>query len=177
MAWRGLHLSEPCRLALADGQCVVAREDGEVRLALEDIAWIILDTPQATLTTALLASCMEAGIALIVTDARHHPSGLALPFHRHHRQAEIAALQVALGAGRRRRLWQALARAKLRNQAAVLALCGDRRGAARRRSAPWLCASRRVIRTISRRGRRGITGRACSRISCAKTPPIAATRC
>lgn len=130
MAWRGLHLSEPCRLALADGQCVVAREDGEVRLALEDIAWIILDTPQATLTTALLTACMEAGIALIVTDARHHPSGLALPFHRHHRQAEIAALQVALGAARRHRLWQAIVRAKIRNQAAVLARCGNRRGAA-----------------------------------------------
>lgn len=130
MAWRGLHLSQPCRLALADGQCVVAREDGETRLALEDIAWIILDTPQATLTTALISACMEAGIALIVTDARHHPSGLVLPFHRHHRQAEVAALQVALGAGLRQLLWQAIARAKIRNQAAVLALCGNPKGAA-----------------------------------------------
>jgi CRISPR-associated protein Cas1 len=130
MAWRGLHLSEPCRLTLADGQCVVARESGEVRLALEDVAWIILDTPQATLTAALLSACMEAGIALIVTDTRHHPSGLALPFHRHHRQAEVAALQVALGASPRRRLWQALARAKIRNQAAVLVLCGKAREAA-----------------------------------------------
>lgn len=130
MAWRGLHISQPCRLALADGQCVVARDDGETRLALEDIAWIILDTPQATLTTALLAACMEAGIALIATDARHHPSGLALPFHRHHRQAEVAAAQVALGAGLRHRLWQAVVRAKIRNQAAVLGLCGNGKGAA-----------------------------------------------
>jgi CRISPR-associated protein Cas1 len=111
-------------LALADGQCVVTQETGEIRLPLEDIAWIILDTPQATLTTALLSACMEAGIALIVTDERHHPSGLALPFHRHHRQAEVAALQVALGDGLRNRLWQMIVRAKIRNQAAVLSLCG-----------------------------------------------------
>lgn len=130
MAWRGLHLSDPCRLSLADGQCVIAREGGEIRLALEDIAWIIVDTPQVTLTAALLSACMEVGIALIVTDARHHPSGLALPFHRHYRQAEVAARQVALTAETRGLLWRALARAKIRNQAAALALCGDAKGAA-----------------------------------------------
>lgn len=130
MAWRGLHLSEPCRLSLADGQCVIAREAGEIRLPLEDIAWIILETREATLTAPLLAACMEAGIALILTDERHLPSGLALPFHRHHRQAEIAALQTALAPARRRRLWQALVQAKIRNQAVLLARCAGPRAAA-----------------------------------------------
>lgn len=125
MAWRGLHISESCRLTLADRQCVVTQNDRETRLPLEDLAWIILDTPQATLTTALLAACMEAGIALIVTDQRHHPSGLTLPFHRHHRQAEVAALQIAAGEGLRKRLWQSVVRTKIRNQAANLDLCGD----------------------------------------------------
>jgi CRISPR-associated protein Cas1 len=125
MAWRGLHISRACRLSLADGQCVVAQETGETRLPLEDIAWIILDTPQATLTTSLLAASMEAGIALIVTDARHHPSGMVLPFHRHHRQAEVAALQIGAGNGLRNRLWQALVRSKICNQAAVLESCGQ----------------------------------------------------
>jgi CRISPR-associated protein Cas1 len=123
MAWRGLHLSRPGRLSLANGQCVVQQEAGETRVPLEDVAWIILDTPQATLTAALLAACMEAGVAVIVTDERHHPSGMALPFHRHHRQAEVASLQVTAGEGLRNRLWQTVVRVKLRNQAAVLDHC------------------------------------------------------
>ena len=125
MAWRGLHISQPCRLSFADAQCVVEQEAGPTRLPLEDLAWIILDTPRATITAALLAACMDAGIALIITDARHHPSGLALPFHRHHRQAEVASIQLAAGAGLRGRLWQAIVRAKLRNQAATLDRCAD----------------------------------------------------
>ncbi len=124
MAWRGLHLTRPARLSLRARQIVVAQEGAEVALAAEDVAYIVLDTPQATLTTALLAACMEHGIAVVVTDPAHHPSGLLLPFHRHHRQAAVAALQVAASAPLRKRLWQALVRAKIANQAAALDAVG-----------------------------------------------------
>lgn len=124
MAWRGLHLTEPARLGLGDGQMVVDRAAGEVRLALEDLAWVVIDTPQASLTSALLAACMDAGIALVTTDPRHTPSGLLLPFHRHHRQAEVAGWQVAASAPLRKRLWQLMVRAKITNQASTLERCG-----------------------------------------------------
>ena len=124
MAWRGLHLTEPARLSFADGQIVVARETETVRLALEDLAWIVLDSPRTTLTGALLSACMNAGIALIATDATHLPCGMALPFHRHHRQGEVAARQAALGAPLKKRLWQKIVRAKIANQAAALAALG-----------------------------------------------------
>ncbi|MFN9542633.1 MAG: CRISPR-associated endonuclease Cas1, partial [Alphaproteobacteria bacterium] len=82
MAWKGLHLSKPARLALDQRQISIRIDDeDEVRLPLEDIAWIVLDTPQATLSSALLSACMNAGIAIVFTDQRHTPSGLALPFH------------------------------------------------------------------------------------------------
>lgn len=124
MAWRGVHISQQARLSLADGQIVVSRDDGEVRLPIEDIAWIVLDTPQATLSSALLAACMESGLALIATDRTHTPSGVMLPFHRHHRQAEIAAMQVAATAPLKKRLWQIVVQQKIANQAAALRSCG-----------------------------------------------------
>jgi len=124
MAWRGLHLSRPSRLRFADGQITVSQDAGETRLPLEDLAWVVIDTPQASLTAALLSACMQAGIVIIFTDARHMPNGMALPFHTHHRQAAIAALQLGTGDGMRRRLWQTLVRSKIANQAAVLARCG-----------------------------------------------------
>ena len=68
MAWKGLHITQPARLSLADGQCWVKQEDKEVRVSIEDLAWIVVDTPQATLTSALISACMEAGVAMVVTD-------------------------------------------------------------------------------------------------------------
>lgn len=122
MAWRGLHLTRAARLSLADSQICVKQDAGEVRLALEDIAWIVIDTPQATLSSALMTACMEAGIALVFTDERHTPSGLALPFHRHHRQGAIAKLQIDAKDRVKKRLWQAIVRRKILNQAASLSV-------------------------------------------------------
>jgi CRISPR-associated protein Cas1 len=124
MAWRGLHLTQPARLALADGQILVGRDDGEIRLPLEDIAYMVIDTPQASLSLPLLTACMEAGLAVIITDPKHLPSGVMLPFHRHFRQGGIARLQVDQTEPFRKRLWQAVVRAKIENQGAVLKVLG-----------------------------------------------------
>lgn len=124
MAWKGVHLTEAARLSLADGQCCVRRSDGEIRIAIEDLAWIVVDTPHVTLTSALVSACMEAGVAMIFTDARHTPSGLALPFHRHHRQGAVARLQADAKESLKNRLWQITIRRKIHNQAAVLAELG-----------------------------------------------------
>ncbi len=121
MAWKGLHITKAAKLSLADGQCCVKQDEGEVHAALEDIAFIAIDTPQATLSSALLSACMEAGVALIFTDERHTPSGLLLPFHRHHRQGGIARLQIAAKDSLKKRLWQTIVRSKIVNQAAALA--------------------------------------------------------
>jgi CRISPR-associated protein Cas1 len=125
MAWRGVHITRPSRLSLADGQIVVAQSDGEARLPVEDIAWLVIDTPRATLTTSLIAACMEAGVAIVTTDATHLPSGIILPFHRHHRQADIAAMQTGISAPLKKRLWQAMVQSKIGNQAAMLAVRGE----------------------------------------------------
>jgi CRISPR-associated protein Cas1 len=125
MAWRGVHITQPARLSLADGQIVVARDDGEVRLPIEDVAWVVIDTAQVTLSTALISACMDAGMILIITDRTHTPSGLVLPFHRHHRQAEIAAIQIGISAPLKKRLWQTIVQAKITNQAAALIDCGQ----------------------------------------------------
>ncbi|MCZ8279370.1 MAG: type II CRISPR-associated endonuclease Cas1 [Acetobacteraceae bacterium] len=124
MAWRGLHLTQPARLALADGQILIGRDDGEVRLPLEDIAYMVIDTPQASLSLPLLTACMDAGLAVIITDPKHLPSGVMLPFHRHFRQGGMARLQVDQTEPFRKRLWQAVVRAKIENQGAVLKVLG-----------------------------------------------------
>jgi CRISP-associated protein Cas1 len=125
MAWRGVHITQPARLSLADGQMVVMCDAGDVRLPIEDVAWMVIDTPQVMLSTALISACMDAGMMVITTDRTHTPSGLILPLHRHHRQAEIASIQVGISLPLKKRLWQTIIQAKIANQAAVLTECGQ----------------------------------------------------
>lgn len=125
MAWRGVHITQPARLFLADTQIVVSRDDGDIRLPTEDVAWMVIDTPQVSLSTALLSACMDAGMVIVTTDRTHTPSGMILPFHRHHRQAEIASMQIAISAPLKKRLWQITVQAKIANQAASLETIGQ----------------------------------------------------
>ncbi len=126
MAWKGVHLTRPARLSIRRAQLCVEQEDGETTIPLEDIAWIIADDHKTTLSVALLAACADQGVAVIVSNARHMPSALTLPFHTHHRTAAIARLQLDAGAPLKKRLWQAIVRAKILNQAEVLKSTGRR---------------------------------------------------
>ncbi len=85
----------------------------------------MLDTPQATVTSAALAACFARGVALTVSDARHMPAGIALPFHQHHLQAGLAREQAKAGGPLKKRLWTRIVKTKILNQAAALESAGQ----------------------------------------------------
>jgi len=124
MAWKGVHLSQASRLSSRDEQLVIEQADGLVTLALEDLAFVVLDTREASITSGALSACLQAGIVLVATDQRHMPCGITLPFHQHHRQAGVASDQIGWTDGFRRRCWQKLVIAKITNQAKTLIECG-----------------------------------------------------
>lgn len=124
MNWRGLHLSEAAKLSVKQNQLLLERKDGRYTFPLEDIAFLILDTQQISLTAALIASCAEHGCLVISCDAKHIPCGALLPYHNFHRHTETLLAQLAMSEPRRKRLWQSIVRRKIRNQAECLIRAG-----------------------------------------------------
>ena len=126
MAWRGLHISRRAHLSLDRSRLKIrGLEDDDPEplfFPLEDIAWIVLDNTRSTLSARLLAACMEAGVLVVFSDQRHHPCGLALSFHQHYAQTEVSRAQLSLTGPFMKRAWQAIVRAKIRNQAENLRL-------------------------------------------------------
>lgn len=116
MAWRSVHIGQAARIGLKHNQLVVTQADAETAIPIEDIACLILDTPQITITGALLAALAEGNVSVIQSDARHHPVMMALPFHSHHKQAEISHLQVGITVPFRKRAWQSIIKTKIDNQ-------------------------------------------------------------
>ncbi|MEK0083894.1 type II CRISPR-associated endonuclease Cas1 [Benzoatithermus flavus] len=124
MAWRGVLVSRPTRLSLDNRCCLAETEDGPIRLAFEDLSWVILDTPQASLSAAVLAAFADANVLVLTCDARHLPNGALLPLQGHFRQVGTLRRQVAASDALKRRLWQRLIAAKIANQGTVLDLLG-----------------------------------------------------
>lgn len=123
MSWRSLLITQPAYLHVEQAALLVEQEEA-VRVPLEDIAVVVLDHPQITLTHPLLAACAEQGIALYSTGPDHHPNGVHLPFLQHTRTVRMWRLQQAASRPRIKQLWAQIIRQKITNQALALHLSG-----------------------------------------------------
>ena len=120
MSWKGVIIENPARLSLSTGQIVLERQDGKHHIPLEDLAFIVLDSAQVTITAALLSACAEKGCLLLTTDSRHLPNGMLQSFPTHHRQLETLTMQMMVTEPRKKRLWQGIVQNKIQNQALCL---------------------------------------------------------
>ena len=79
MAWRTIVAPQPARLRIDADRLIVAQE-AETALPLEDIACLILESPQALLSSSVLSRMAERGALLIACGPNHLPVLLGLPF-------------------------------------------------------------------------------------------------
>lgn len=129
MAWRTVVISNPARLRIDNDRLVVVQEV-ETPLPLEDIAVLILETPQVSLSSAVLARLSEYGATVVACGPNHMPAFAGFPFAGHCRLVGVQRLQLQTSLPFRKRCWQGVVRAKISNQAECLRLA-DRDGAER----------------------------------------------
>lgn len=130
MAWRAVLLTGRARLRLNQQCCLVERDEGEIRLAFEDLAGVVLDTPEVSLSSALLARFAREKVLLVTCDERHLPNGALLPLQGHFRQLVTLRRQLTLSQKMKKRLWQRLIAGKVANQGRVLARFGHKEASA-----------------------------------------------
>lgn len=123
MIRRTVEFSTPgTRLSVAHRQLVVERPDlPKVTLPIEDLGVVIVDDVRATYTQAVFIALLEAGTTVVVTGRDHLPAGMMLPLDSHHVQTQRHRAQIEAGTPIRKRAWQAIVRAKIEQQATVLA--------------------------------------------------------
>lgn len=121
MIKRTLYFGNQAYLSLKDNQLVIKKRDDEiVTAAIEDIAYIVLDSPKITVTNALLGALLENNCAIINCDKTHLPSGLLLPLSGNTLQSERFQAQIDASLPLKKQLWQQTVQQKILNQAAVL---------------------------------------------------------
>ena len=116
MVWRNIILTESCQLKLKHNQLEYTSDQNQLTIPLEDIAVIVVETPQAIISSALLSAFTEYGISLFTCDKSHIPNGLFLPFMQHSRNAKVIQRQLAWTEPFKKRCWQLLVRQKIHNQ-------------------------------------------------------------
>lgn len=129
VVWRSIMISRPARLRREHFSLVIEQEETAF-VPFEDIAVIVLDHQQITLTHPMLSACAEYGIGLYATGSNHQPAGVFVPFLQHSRATRMLRKQLGVSRPSAKQAWAAIVRRKIENQASCLRLC-DRDGADR----------------------------------------------
>jgi CRISPR-associated protein Cas1 len=94
------------------------------RVPLDDIAALIANAHGLSYTNNLLVALAERGAPFVLCGANHNVAGMLWPMEGHHQQAHRFEAQIACTLPTRKRLWAAIVKSKLLNQAAVLQATG-----------------------------------------------------
>ena len=123
MVWRSVMISSPAKLRREHYSLAIEQEQTAF-VPFEDIAVIVLNHREITLTHPVLSACAEYGIGLYATGSNHQPSGVFLPFLPHSRTTRMMRKQLDIARPLAKQVWASVVRRKIENQAACLKLCG-----------------------------------------------------
>lgn len=121
MVWRSVVISQPAKLRREHFSLVVEQQES-VRVPFEDIAVIVLNNREITITHPVLSACGEFGIGLFSTGDNHQPNGVFTPFLSHSRATRMLRLQLAIDRPTAKRAWAEVVREKISNQSTCLRL-------------------------------------------------------
>lgn len=96
----------------------------KITIPVEDIAVVILDHQQITISQALIARLLEHNVALITCNQSHHPTGLMLNLAGNSLQSARFRFQTEATLPLKKQLWQQTVAAKIYNQAQMLESVG-----------------------------------------------------
>ena len=124
---RILYVSRPVHLSVRHEQLLLRlRETDEEHVySPSEVAYLEVDTPQATVTSAALQAMMTNDVVMLVCDSKHLPAGLCVPLVGHSLQQKHQRAQLGAKEPLRKRLWMQTVRAKIANQAAALDMLGQ----------------------------------------------------
>jgi CRISPR-associated protein Cas1 len=113
------------QLSVRYEQLVIRLTEGEEKsLPLDELAVLSISHPCVVCTQSVLAGVLKRGGVVVIGDEKHMPAGLLLPLEGHCTQTERVSRQAAAPEPLRKRLWQAVVRAKIRAQAELLESLG-----------------------------------------------------
>ena len=125
MIKRTLYFGKPVYLSTSKKQLVANfKEHGIQTIPIEDIAYIIIDHVEISLSHTLISKLLNHNVALITTNEQHHPQGMMLNLDSHTVQHERSQAQLNASVPLKKQLWQQTIQAKVENQGRVLQTLG-----------------------------------------------------
>ena len=123
MGYRNIIVESPAALSVCHSQLVI-RTDREHSVPLEDLSVLLIESRQSAVSAAALSLLGQCGCTVFFCDEKHMPCACLLPFMQHSRNPSVIRQQLDISEPLKKQLWKSIVVAKIKNQAACLALTG-----------------------------------------------------
>lgn len=123
MLRRTIYIGSPSYLRFEKKQLKIIHPEDNTEIAsisIEDIAFLVLDHFQITISHALLIALQQNNVAIISCNEKHMPLGLMLPITGHVEHSNRLKYQINCSEPLRKQLWKQTVQAKIFQQKEVL---------------------------------------------------------
>lgn len=123
MSWRTIVITKRAKLDLQLGFMVVRGED-TTKVALNEIAVVLIESTAVSLTTSLLAELMKRKVKVIFCDEKRNPSSELVSYYGSHDTSNKIRKQIVWRQNTKEAVWTEIVSEKIRKQKELLELLG-----------------------------------------------------
>ena len=123
MSWRTIVITKRAKLDLQLGFMVVRGED-TTKVALNEIAVVLIESTAVSLTTSLLAELAKRKVKVIFCDVKRNPSSELVSYYGSHDTSNKIRKQIAWRQNTKEAVWTEIVSEKIRKQKELLELLG-----------------------------------------------------
>ena len=123
MSWRTIVITKRAKLDLQLGFMVV-RGEHTTKVALNEIAVVLIESTAVSLTTSLLAELTKRKVQVIFCDEKRNPSSELVSYYGSHDTSNKIRKQIAWRQNTKEAVWTEIVSEKIRKQKELLELLG-----------------------------------------------------
>ena len=123
MSWRTIVITKRAKLDLQLGFMVVRGED-TTKVALNEIAVVLIESTAVSLTTSLLVELTKRKVKVIFCDEKRNPSSELVSYYGSHDTSNKIRKQIAWRQNTKEAVWTEIVSEKIRKQKELLELLG-----------------------------------------------------
>ena len=123
MSWRTIVITKRAKLDLQLGFMVV-RGEHTTKVALNEIAVVLIESTAVSLTTSLLAELTKRKVKVIFCDEKRNPSSELVSYYGSHDTSNKIRKQIAWRQNTKEAVWTEIVSVKIRKQKELLELLG-----------------------------------------------------
>lgn len=124
MSFRSLVINNRCKLEYSLNYLVVNKGDETKRVLLDEVKMIIINSTQVSITSTLIAECINKKIKILFGDVKHNLVGEITPYKNNYYANKKIKEQISFDEERKNFLWQQIVKMKIKGQADNLKIIG-----------------------------------------------------